>query len=509
MNIDTKPVLRDYQSGAKENIKIAFSQNFRRVVLRSEVGSGKTTVFSDLAYHTVLKGNCVMVVCNRQKLVRQSAKTLKKYGLNPYILMQSKTPPPGTKIIVASADTLRTRDFPEWVNFVIIDECHLASFNAVLDVCVERNLYVLGVSATPVPNKKNRLHEYYQKLICTKPTYQHIADGELVQDIYVKAVVDIDTTGLKTQTYAYGTDYSSKDIFRMFDRPKMYDGVVSNYLKYAKHKKAVCFCASVEHSKKTAEAFRAHGISAAHIDGSDPEEVREQIQADFEAGKYFVLCNCAIYTFGWDCPAVEVVIVNRTTASYELWRQMIGRGARPYGDKTFFLVIDQGGNKDRHGSLANEIEWSLDPPDKKRKKSSKIGVAPTKICVNKNCECLIPAQATVCPVCKTAQPSKKGKLHQADFIIDIPDQNLSEKSIPSPPQKVEWPKKSEYPNDSEFIAACIDFAAKRNYHANYAIQMIAKNSTSNEEKIHLLHEYARVKKYKMGWVRHASNRYVK
>lgn len=458
-------------------------------------------MFSDIAFDIVQKGNAVMVVCNRQKLVRQSANTLRKYGLKPYILMQTRNPSVDEKIIVASADTLRSRPFPPQVKMVIIDECHLASFTKVLDVCKEKQLHVLGVSATPVPNKTNLLHEYYQTIITTKPTIEHIKDGELVMDIYVKTEAGPDVSGLKTHKTAYGYDYSSKDLFTAFDKPKIYDGVVTNYLKYAKFKRAVCFCTSVEHSKKTAEAFRQHGISAAHIDGSDPEEVREKIQADFEEGKYHVLCNCAIYTFGWDCPSVEVVIVNRATASYELWRQMIGRGARPYGDKSYFLVIDQGGNRDRHGTLPEEIEWNLLPPD--RKKKTKKGVAPVKSCINNDCGCLIPVQSTVCPICGTKQPQKgKGQLAEGSFVLEVPE------LISSPPA-ASWPKKSDFPSEQDFICATIEYAKNKGYNANYPIHIILKQATDEADKLRLLQEYSKAKHYSKGWAGHAKRLYIK
>ena len=479
-------VLRDYQETAISNIRNEFANKRKRIVLRSEVASGKTVMFSHLAKLSMAKGNNVMVVCNRQKLVRQSAKTLMALGLKPTILMQSKLNGK-PNLIVASADTLRHREWPEWVNMVIIDECHLASFTYVLQQATERNLWVLGVSATPVPNKSNRLHDFYQSLICTKPTSQHILDGELMFDVYVKAKYSPDTKGLKTSKTAYGNDYSTKDLFGLFNKPKVYDDMIANYIKYAPFKKAVCFCTSVEHSKLTAENFRAHGISAAHIDGNDPEEVREKVQADFEAGKYHVLCNCAIYTFGWDCPSVEVVIVNRATASYELWRQMIGRGARPFEGKTFFIVIDQGGNYDRHGSLVDELDWSLEFEPKK--KSAKKKVAPMKLC--KHCEAIIPAQSNICPICKQAQPQKAKSLATAEFELVAP-------TIQTPPIKKTWPKRIDFDSDENFVKSAIQFAADMKYHANAALNFILAQ-TPAENKVAIMQTYSKVKNYKPGW----------
>lgn len=483
-------ILRDYQLTAKENIKAEFAKGTKRVCLRSEVGSGKTVIFSDLAYSAISKGTSTMVVCNRQKLVRQSEKTLVKYGLKPYILMQTSTPSASEKLIIASSDTLRHRPWPEWVKMVIIDECHLASFTYVLDQCVKRGIYVLGVSATPIPNKSNKLHEYYEKMIKTKSTASHIIDGELVLDIYYKAKVAVDLKGLKTQKTAYGVDYSTKDLYALFNKPKVYDDMINNYLAHAAYKKAVCFCTSVEHSKKTAENFRAHGISATHIDGNDPESVREKTQADFEAGKYHILCNCAIYTFGWDCPAVEVVIVNRSTASYELWRQMIGRGARPFGTKEYFLVIDQGGNYDRHGGLIDEVEWTLDYDPKK--KSTKKGVAPTKHC--KKCEAIIPASSNLCPVCKEVQPQKQTSLGRAEFELLIPELGLAPKKV--------WPLKANYEKIDDFVSACIEYAKEQKHHANSALHHILAAAKDDQvEKRKLMSIYASVKNFKQGWIR--------
>ena len=456
------------------------------MILRSEVGSGKSLMFSELARRAIAKGKSAMVVCNRQKLVRQAAKTLEGRGLKPYTLMQNRVYGK-PNLIVASADTLRHRDWPDWIDIVIIDECHLASFSGVLDQCVKRNIWVLGVSATPVPNKSNKLHEYYNKLICTKPTYQHILDGELMFDVYVKAKDAPDTKGLKTHKTAYGNDYSAKEMFALFNKPKVYDDMIANYLKYTPFKRAVCFCANVEHSKKTAENFRAHGVSAAHIDGSDPEEVREKIQKDFEAGKYHVLCNCAIYTFGWDCPSVEVVIVNRSTSSYELWRQMIGRGARPFGDKTHFVVIDQGGNYEKHGSLVDEIEWTLEFEPKK--KSKKKQVAPMKQC--KHCEAIIPASCNVCPVCKKEQPVKKAALAKSEFEMVTPQI--------APTVKKTWPTRDKFNSDTDWIKGCIAFASEMNYNANSALNFVLR-AVNQDRKVEIMKTYATVKSYKSGWI---------
>src|SRR5208282_2051072 len=51
------------------------------------------------------------------------------------------------------------------------------------------------------------------------------------------------------------------------------------------------------------------------------------------------------------------------TASLGLWRQMLGRGSRPYPGKDSFLVLDHVGNTHLHhpyGMFEDRVPWSLD-----------------------------------------------------------------------------------------------------------------------------------------------------
>lgn len=478
-----RPVLREYQVKAKSDIRDQMKSGKKRIVLRSEVGTGKTTIFSDLAHSLIGNDKKVMIITNRKKLVGQAAARLRAFDLSPQILMQNilKGEP---SLIVASADTLRHRDWPTWIDFVIIDECHLANFTHVLDECLARDRWVLGVSATPITNKSNKLNEYYQAMVCTKRTEEHMLAGELEFDSYYIAKEAPDLKGLKMRGTAYGQDYSEKDLFEIYNKPKMYDDMIENWIRVAQGKRTVCFCVSVEHSKKTAENFRAHGISAIHLDGTSSDKERDDAQELFEKGVYTVLCNCAIFTFGWDCPSIECVIVNRATGSYELWRQMVGRGARPSEGKKGFLVIDQGRNYVRHGALMDEIQWSLEPPKKRKKGEDAIDVAPRKSCPK--CEALIPISSTVCPICDFEIPKEEKSLAKAEF------------ELVAPKILTTWPDYFQYESKDQYVRDCI------RYHENYRTRdgsKMHKNAILYQIKgfPDAVQIYGAIKKYRSGW----------
>lgn len=53
------------------------------------------------------------------------------------------------------------------------------------------------------------------------------------------------------------------------------------------------------------------GFRAAEVNGNS--EDRAKVLSDFETGKYNVLCNSMLLTEGWDCPAVDCIVVLRPT----------------------------------------------------------------------------------------------------------------------------------------------------------------------------------------------------
>ena len=60
----------------------------------------------------------------------------------------------------------------------------------------------------------------------------------------------------------------------------------------------------------------------------------------FENGQYSVLCNSMLLTEGWDCPAVDCIVILRPTKVRSLYQQMVGRGMRLYPGKTELILLD-------------------------------------------------------------------------------------------------------------------------------------------------------------------------
>jgi DNA repair protein RadD len=149
---------------------------------------------------------------------------------------------------------------------------------------------------------------------------------------------------------------------------------------------------SVAHSRAIVDMFRAAGVRAEHLDGETPEDERRAILRRLDDGATELVSNVGVLCEGWDMPSCKTLILARPTKSLALYMQMAGRILRPWDD-VVPLILDHGGNVDRHGLPHEDREWSL---TKKRTKKGE-GAPPAKTCPA--CFAYVGASARNCPYC--------------------------------------------------------------------------------------------------------------
>src|SRR6202042_2180962 len=96
------------------------------------------------------------------------------------------------------------------------------------------------------------------------------------------------------------------------------------------------------------EMFTEAGVSAEHLDGTTPEDLRRAILARLASGATTLVSNVGVLCEGWDLPACKCMLLARPTKSLALYMQMAGRILRPWEDVDP-IILDHGGNVDRHG----------------------------------------------------------------------------------------------------------------------------------------------------------------
>jgi len=414
--------LRSYQKKAIEDIREGFKAH-KRQIFQLSTGGGKTYCFSYMAFKALTKGKKVAIVTHRIELVTQAYNSISNYHNEVELLTAGakiSNDPSGIICMVESLANRIKKGFNWKPDLLIIDECHISSFNKIIDQWSD--CYVLGVSATPIGRT---LHKYYENVVSGISIDELITAGFLVREHGFEMQDNFDD--LKT---ARG-DYTENSLFSHYDKKNLYDGVVSKWIEKARNLKTLVFCVNIKHAVETAKTFNEAGILSECVTSNTNKEERERILRAHKAGLFPVLVNASILTAGYDDPSIKCIIMNRATTSLTLWLQCVGRGSRPFEGKGELLVLDFGGNYSRFGRWDSQRIWSLEPP---KKKSDKLQAAPVKICPK--CEAMLHVSARVCEYCEyeyplTVDEPKEGILVEVAKTVpsELTGQKLSELSL--------------------------------------------------------------------------------
>ena len=364
-------MLRPYQVDSVGQVSAAFQSGFKRVILCLPTGAGKTVIFSDIAAKAAAKGKRVAILTHRRELLSQAGR------LNSCDVLMVETLNNALK-----KGKVNLKDY----DLLVIDEAHIGNFRKVLEGFEG---FVIGATATPVSNPP--LKDQYNAIVCPVGIEQLITDSWLaVPKTY--AMHPVDTSKLET---ARG-EYTEASLDDAFNRPKVYEGVVQEFVKKWADKKAIVFCVNISATINTALEFKKQlgegRVYAVHSKQS-PQE-RTALIDQFTASTDGILVNCGIATTGFDCPDIEVVVINRATKSVALWLQMVGRASRRTATKSDFTILDFGENVTRLGFWQEPRDWAnlFEHPKKKGE-----GVAPVKDCPA--CGFVAYASARVCANC--------------------------------------------------------------------------------------------------------------
>ena len=197
------------------------------------------------------------------------------------------------------------------------------------------------------------------------PSVQELIDQGYLSPYKIFAPANIDVSNVHKRM----GDFVTSELVATIDKPTITGDAIKEYQKYANGKRAIVRGVSIEHSKHIAKQFNESGISASHVDGTTPHEIRDTIMDSFRRGDTRILSNVELFSEGLDVPAVECVIDLRPTASLILWLQFCGRALRPMDGKTA-IIIDHAGNCQRHGLPCDDRVWDLAGRDKKAKEDT-------------------------------------------------------------------------------------------------------------------------------------------
>lgn len=346
-----KLILRPYQEEAVAAVLAGKAAGLRRLLYVLPTGCGKTQVFVGIRQELGCK---TLILAHREELLDQAANRFLAVDPTSYpqIEQGSRKAQRWAGVVAASVQTLVRGSRLDWFrpDLIVVDEAHHAvspTHRKVLErfgAFADGGPLVVGCTATPKRLDKRNLGSIFQETVYSYGIREAIRDGWLCDIRGYRVKTDVDLTKIKSTA----GDFNKQELAKAIDVEGRTGAAIRHWQEVAAERPTVVFCASVEHAKHAADAWRKVGVPAEHIDGGMGSEERRGILARFKRGQIQVLTNVDICTEGWDHPPLSCVVMLRPTESWALFTQCIGRGTRLSPGKADLVVIDVVDNCGRH-----------------------------------------------------------------------------------------------------------------------------------------------------------------
>lgn len=337
--------LRHYQREAIACVLDEFERH-SSTLLVCPTGGGKTVMFAALISQMKDRGRA-MVIAHRDELISQAyEKIVAATGIVSDIekadqwadqrsMFSGKSP-----CIISSVQTQcsgrngegrMTRFDPNEFGLLVIDEAHHAvggTYRRVIEHYGKNpNLKILGVTATPNRHDEEALGQVFGSCAYEYYIADAIRDGWLVpiqqQAIFIES---LDLSGCRTTA----GDLNGADLAKQLEYEKTLLAMADATFRECAKRKSLVFAASVAQAKRFCEILNRHEAGCAQfVHGGTPQMERRKMLAEYHAGIFRYLVNCAVATEGFDVPSIEVVVMGRPTKSTPAYTQMLGRGTRP------------------------------------------------------------------------------------------------------------------------------------------------------------------------------------
>lgn len=449
--------LRPYQTDTLRKVAQAFTQGYKRPCVASACGSGKTVMFAWMAQTIQAKGRTVWFLVHRKELLDQTVDTFDRFGIER------------RSIYIGMVGTVANH--PErWPapHTIIFDECHFSvarTWQKIIDAFPDA--YIIGLTATPCRLDGKPLESIYDVLVNGPQAAELIQSGHLAPYRYYAPEV-ADLSALKRR----GSDFDSEQASDILTERAVFGDVIQHYNTLASGRKAICYCASIRHSKAMAAEFQDAGINAVHFDGDTPKAERTRIIEDFRTGHIQILCNVDLISVGFDCSDCECCILLRPTMSTAMYIQQACRALRPAPDKTA-IILDHVGNVLRHGLPDEPRHWTLEGGMQKRKEYTESGRLSIRTCLH--CYSAYDGRLRACPYC--GEPAQL----TTQELKNIKEIQLQEFKARQEAKADEFVQNATSPDDCKTMAELQAYAKRKGYKPQWCY-FIAKSRGWNLAK---------------------------
>jgi DNA repair protein RadD len=357
--------LRPYQQETIDSLRNHFRSGGGNALIVVPCGGGKTWCIAGLLHDLISrKPNLrALVVSPRRELVTQTLEKLETSlpGVSVGVVAASLGRKERTsQIVVGTIHSLfRSPEALGLIHLLVVDEAQWVPpggegmFRTLISGLREKNpsLTVVGYTATPFRTSTGALlgdGGIWQEVACEVPMRRLLAEGYLSR-LTTKAPRS--AVAVREVRIRAG-EFVEEDLDRLFNQVSVTARALAEAEDLAKGRKSwVVFCCSREHAENVTNMLHERGVEAECVLGDTPGIFREQAIERFRRGELRALVGCQVFTEGFDAPNVDCVVLLRATNSPGLYAQMVGRGQRKHTGKENCLVLDFGGNIERHGPV--------------------------------------------------------------------------------------------------------------------------------------------------------------
>lgn len=357
--------LRPYQ---QESVDLAInylqSDSKENELLILPTGSGKSVVIAKIL--EPLKGK-VIVLQPSKEILEQNHEKFSKYGKASIYSASA-----GQKVIdritfCTIGSIIKKLHMFKGTDYFIIDESHLVNAEDGMYRDLVRyfpKAKFLGLTATPYRLTQTEDGAQLNFITRSTPKIFHnvlyyvqnsvLFDAGFLAPLKYFSFDVVDRS--KLEMNSSGSDFTTASLNRLYKSIDM----PSKIVKYAKmilskRKNLLVFCATIEEA-----TIVMRKIPGSALLTSDTKTIdRERMLFKFKKGEIRCLINVGVLTTGFDFPALEAVLIARSTMSLALYYQIVGRVMRiftyPDGTQKIGWVVDLGGNINFFGKIETMI----------------------------------------------------------------------------------------------------------------------------------------------------------
>jgi len=449
--------LREYQSDAVQMLRDGIKAGYRKQVLVSPTGSGKTEIACFMLQEARRKMSKALFIVDRVVLVDQTSERMDRYQIAHGVIQSGhwrfRQYEP---IQICSAQTIERRGIPEDVAVVFVDEAHCLR-KKIVTFLENTEAIVIGLTATPFAKGMAKIY----KNLVNVTTMNELIAQEFLVPLKMYAAKAIDTVGMKV----IAGEWSEREIEeRGLD---IIGDIVSEWQNKTEQHfggpvKTIVFSATVAHGEELCKQFNAAGFNFHQIsykDGGD--EHRRELIAEFRKPNSTIhgLISCEVFTKGFDVEDVLCGISARPyRKSLSSHIQQMGRIMRSSPGKTFGLWLDHSGNALRFMEDTNDVFQNGVATLDDGKMDDKVRKEPTekeRDQIKCSCGYILMGFEKACPGC-----GKERK--QTAKIEALPGMMVELETGKKANREYSWTAKAQ------FMAGLKTYEAERGYRPGYA-----------------------------------------